>query len=100
MQKVQLSVAGSFSSSYFDLYLSTNEAKNEIQAISHFSASTFYKDSFQFGAARTFLPTWKGIDLVYKNVPPGRVTKTQHEEYLKKFVLFPNLSLLNFLQLI
>ena len=82
-------MVGSLSFFYFDLYLSTNEAKNEIQPISDFWASTFYKDSFQSGAVRTSLSTWKEIDLVYKNVAPGRVTKTQHEEHSKNFVLTP-----------
>ena len=68
-------MAGFLSFLYFDLYLSTDEVKDEIQVLSDFCTSTFYKDSFQFGAARASLPTWKEIDLAYKNVTPGELQK-------------------------
>lgn len=72
-----------FLSSYFDLYLSTNEAEDEIQAISDCDTPTFYKDSFQSGAARLSLPTKKETDRAYKNVTCGNITKTVLRRFLK-----------------
>lgn len=72
-----------FLSSYFDLYLSTNEAEDEIQAISDCDTPTFYKDSFQSGATRVSLPTKKETDWAYKNVTSGTITKTVSRRFLK-----------------
>lgn len=50
-------VTAASSSSYLILYLSTNEAEDEIQAISDCDTPTFYKDSFSILGQPGVVPT-------------------------------------------